>query len=414
MIQFYESNNEEKFNLGNILLWEDDYIIIGTPFDYLDIIDYKNNMKVGTYSLSDNIKTIDINNKEKENKNDELNDIVIYNISTRVYDPEYGYSFIMRDNKGKIQYIRHSRIKDKLNYRIKQSNEYFNDLGDDEKLKRIYFSTRFYFFYLMLSYFTPLISGLVGHYDKKTEPKKDTYTIAIILYAIYAFFGIWFKGCVYDVEDVSHTKRTCTKIVMLLCLLLKIIANTMIAYWFCLRNKRGIIFILMLFLIYFIHLNFNFNIYCRKKKYLLRTYYLGFLFYQISRFCILLFFVISVFAEVNNIEIYIYAAILCGISAYMYMVYYFNNLMRDITYNSYEQAIFNYPMEWMNLFCCWCKKPKDVIRDIDYRYCSCDSYFLAVAECVKTVLLTIIYFFLLFIVAVISVAGSMVANNNNQ
>ena len=410
MIKFYESNNEDKFNLGNILLWEDEYIIIGTPFDYMDIIDYKTNMKVGTYNLSDFTKNININ----ENKSENLDDIVIYNISRRINDPEYGSSFIMRDNKGKIQYIRPSRIKDKLNYRIKQSDEYFNDLDDEEKLKRIYFSTRFYFFYLIMSYFAPLISGLIGHYDKETKPKKDTFTAAIVLYVIYAFFGIWFKGCVYDIEDSSHTKRTCTKNVMALCLILKIVANTIIAYWFCLKNKRGIIFILMLFLIYFIHLNFNFILYCKKKKHLLRTYYLGFLFYQISRFCILLFFVISVFAEVNHIETYIYATILCVISAYMYMAYYFNTLLKDITYNNLGQAIFNYPIEWMNLFCCWCRKPKDVIRDIDYRCCTCDSYFLAAAECLKTILLTIIYIFIYFIFITISFIGSMVGDNNEH
>ena len=42
MINFMESNDNEKFNIGNILLWEDNYLIVGTPFNYLDIIDYKN------------------------------------------------------------------------------------------------------------------------------------------------------------------------------------------------------------------------------------------------------------------------------------------------------------------------------------------------------------------------------------
>ena len=31
----------------------------------------------------------------------------------------------------------------------------------------------------------------------------------------------------------------------------------------------------------------------------------------------------------------------------MYMANYFNTLMRDIAYNSYMKAVFNYPMEWM-------------------------------------------------------------------
>ena len=99
-----------------------------------------------------------------------------------------------------------------------------------------------------------------------------------------------------------------------------------------------------------------------------RTYWLGFIFYQISRLCILAFFIISVFAEVDHVETYIYAFILCVASAYMYLANYFNTLMEDIAYNSYLQAIFNYPMEWMNLFCCWWRSPRELIMELDYRF----------------------------------------------
>ena len=34
MMKFMESDNIEKYNIGNILLWDDKYIIVGTPFNY--------------------------------------------------------------------------------------------------------------------------------------------------------------------------------------------------------------------------------------------------------------------------------------------------------------------------------------------------------------------------------------------
>ena len=143
----------------------------------------------------------------------------------------------------------------------------------------------------------------------------------------------------------------------------------------------------MLVGIYFIPWNLNFIIYCCEIKFLLRTYWLGFLFYQISRFCILLFFLISIVSEVDYVEIYVYAAILCAVLIYMYMANYFNTLMNEIVYNSYIQAVFNYPMEWMNLFCCWCKEPKACIKEIDTEFCVCDSFFLAVAQVVGWIIL---------------------------
>ena len=72
------------------------------------------------------------------------------------------------------------------------------------------------------------------------------------------------------------------------------------------------------------------------------------------------------------------------------MANYFNTLRKEIMYNSYFQAVFNYPFEWMNLFCCWNKNPKDIIEDIDMKYCCCDSFFLYVFEIVLMVALFIL------------------------
>ena len=252
-----------------------------------------------------------------------------------------------------------------------------------------------------------MIAAISGHKDKEAPLNNDDYISAIELYAVYFFFGIWFKGFVYDLEDTRHTQRICTKYVIYFCLVLKVCANILLANRFCQGNKRGIIFVVMLFLIYFIQLSFNFIVYFFKIKFLLRTYWLGFLFYQISRFCILLFFIFSFLLEANHVETYIYAGILCIISAYMYMANYFNTLMKDILYNSYLQAIFNYPMEWMNLFCCFCTNPKDFIMEIDYKYCCCDSFFLALGECIKTCILAVLYVLFYLILCICDIACSV-------
>lgn len=183
---------------------------------------------------------------------------------------------------------------------------------------------------------------------------------------------------------------------MITSLFLKIVANSLLAYRFCLGNKTGIIFVSLLLVIYFIQWNLYFIIYANKVKFLLRTYWLGFIFYQVSRFCILLFFIFAIAFDMNRIEIYIYAANLCVILLYMYMTNYFNTLMKDIVYNSYFQAIFNYPFEWMNLFCCWCKYRKDCIEDLDYRFCLCDSFFLYLFELLIYLVIFIIYLYYCF------------------
>ena len=369
---FITSDDYEKFNLGKILYWEDGYILVCTPFNYIDIVDYKYKTKVAEIQFSSNIR--------------------IYNISKRINDPQYGYSFIINDDKGKIQYIRPTKIKDKLNLQFVEFKEYFNDLNDEEKFTHILFSLKFYYRYLLISYLSPLISAIAGHFtDKSTSNDITLYIISIVFYSIYAFFGIWFKTCVYDVMDQNHTPRTCTKMMMYLCILMKVIANTMASYKFCQRNKNGVYLIVAIFIIFFVQLIINVIIYRRKVKNVLRTYLLGYIFYYTSRIIILVFFLLSLFLKADYIETYIYAGILFFLMAYMFMAYYFNSLLKKITYHSYLQAIFNYPMEWINLFCCcWCE-PKSYIRYIDTSCCYCDSFFLWIFRCLLIIIFNLLF-----------------------
>ena len=87
------------------------------------------------------------------------------------------------------------------------------------------------------------------------------------------------------------------------------------------------------------------------------------------------------------------------------MANYFNTLLKDIAYNSYIQALFNYPYEWMNLFCCWCRNPKEFIQEIDYKYCTCDSFFLYVFQVLGIIILILIILAATILVALLSGLG---------
>ena len=63
---------------------------------------------------------------------------------------------------------------------------------------------------------------------------------SFFFYAIYAIFGIWFKGCVYDINDNTHTPRKITLRVMVILLFIKMILNTLLALFFCFQNKISI------------------------------------------------------------------------------------------------------------------------------------------------------------------------------
>ena len=87
------------------------------------------------------------------------------------------------------------------------------------------------------------------------------------------------------------------------------------------------------------------------------------------------------------------------------MANYFNTLLKKLVYNSYIQAVFNYPMEWMNLFCCWCREPKEIIKELDIKFCVCDSFFLMCLEILGWIILILIVIAILLL----ALAGSILS-----
>ena len=437
IIKKMNSGDIEKFNIGNILFWDNNYLIVGTPFDYLHIFDFRNKKKVGTI----------YNNVTSNDRDNSYN--IAYNISDVINDPEYGNFFIIRDSKGTIQYLRHAKESDVLNYKIIQKEDYFNELPDKEKLLHIKFSTIFYFFYWVIFYFIPLLFASDGHSEEKKEIEKidyQPYYDALYFYIVYAVLGVWLKGFVYNVNDETHTSRTLTRGVMITFIVIKFILNCSLANRFCIDNKTGIILIGVLNVIYFAQFLFHLFIYCTEQAYLLKTYWLAFLFYQISRLCIIIFFILSIITKTKHFETYIYAAILCFISLYNFIAQYYSTFKKEMLYDisdytyqcnyidiigcccknccpcckcfhccyrpphedfykeliTYIQAMFNYPFEWINIFCSFgsCPSSKECIKDLDNNFCCCDPYLLIILNYLAQIVLIfieiILYIFSLF------------------
>ena len=125
---------------------------------------------------------------------------------------------------------------------------------------------------------------------------------------------------------------------------------------------------------------------------------------------------VCILAGVDKFEIYIYALVLSVVLVYQHLVNYFNTLFKELVYSNRFQAVFNYPFEWMNIFCCFCEDPKECIKEIDRRYCTCDSDFLKAAYYILYSILIIIYYiciFIMFIYAAIFCAAAEHASENH-
>ena len=293
-------------------------------------------------------------------------------MSKRIDDPKYGSCFIMRDNKGKIQYIRKANMKDKLNFQIYQIHESFDDLPEQEKLRRMKYSSLFFFTYYISFLFCPLILGLGGHYSKEDniskEEKKNFFVSAITLSIIYILIGISSKVFIKDINK-AYTKWPSALISF--DIFYKFWVLCFVYYLLCLYNKTVIYFLSILNIFYFAHILFYLIVYTCKVIYLLRIYLLTFIFYQITRLIIILCAMIMIFFNATNFEIYIYLAIIAFISSYMYFDNYFITLQHKIKYNNLMQGIVNYPFEWINLFYCLCKKPENNISENTERNHDC-------------------------------------------
>ena len=59
---------------------------------------------------------------------------------------------------------------------------------------------------------------------------------------------------------------------------------------------------------------------------------------------------------------------------------------------TYIQAMFNYPFEWINIFCSFgsCPSSKECIKDLDNNFCCCDPYFLILLNYLAQIVLIFI------------------------
>ena len=184
--------------------------------------------------------------------------------------------------------------------------------------------------------------------------------------------GILLKACV---KNVNKSRTRCPKNFVINfdvwnCLVMCGIFNMLCRY-----NKTVIYFWGILNIFYFAHVLFYLIVYRQKIAYLLRIHQLAFLFYQISRLIIIICSMIMISFGATNFEIYIYLLIITVISSYMFLVNYFNTLQYKIKYSSVFQGIFNYPFEWMNLFCLFCENSNKDDNEINCGINSClDKY----------------------------------------
>ena len=98
----------------------------------------------------------------------------------------------------------------------------------------------------------------------------------------------------------------------------------------------------------------------------------------------------------------------------MYMANYFNTLLQEITYSTFFQALFNYPLEWMNLFCCWCCQPKDCIRKIDYKCYWWEDVLAFLLDLLKAFVICLIYCIYYMFKCICCILSCADSNNSNN
>jgi hypothetical protein len=377
--QLKEKYNKEKYYIGNILFWDESYLIFGTPFDFLLIIDYSKNELV---AVIHNTKKEKEKEEEKGQNNDEIG-IVTYNISERIEDPHHGSCFIIRDNKGKIQFIEASKDNERLNFSIKHKKRHFDDYSDDIKINRIRYSAKFFLYYYLLYLLFPLITyGIAkGEIKQRGEKAEDYLASTIAIICLYLVLGILLKGCY---NNVYLRKSPCLIWLYLFQYIFISAGFGFLFYILCWVNETVLYFLLLLNILFLAHIIFFYSVYCCKKKYLLRIYLLEFMFYQISRLCIIICFAIMININLDNFEIYIYILILTFFSGYMFFANYLITLQKEIIYKNKFQALCNYNFEWMNIFCFCCNikgkeyenedkcyaNPRECIKNNDEKYCT--------------------------------------------
>lgn len=230
--------------------------------------------------------------------------------------------------------------------------------------------------------------------EKNIKDEKDNLRATIFILFLHFILGFFIKGCIYK---VNLRKSGCVYFLYLFEFLFILYGYGFSFYYLYLYNKTVIYFLVSLSIYYLAHIIFFYSVYYCKIKYILRIYLLEFIFYQISRLCIIICFMIMIAVEIDNFEIYIYLLILTIISAYMFYINYLNTLQKEIFYRNKFQALINYNFEWMNIFCfcpyskesnnnnedyCYVN-PRKCVENNDATCCEgCDDWMVAKFPCI--------------------------------
>ena len=461
-----------------MILWDSNYLLFATPFNQIDIINFKKNKKIGT-----------IKNETKENNFSYF--YQISNISNKILNRFYGESFVFsyikklypktneknnkkienkkeiaktktkekkteknkeneintKDNNNnidnnntnqikttkthkindniKIKYIRKKDIKDFLNYKILNDENSFNNLIEKEKLEHLYFSIEFHYILLIISFLIPFIVSLVTYIkilrneDDSSSSSFDEEPLSVpnvvyVFYFIYIIFGIWFKLFVYNVDDESHTQRICTKITMIVLIILKIYIDCV---WFKIIVKKNELHFLLLgaiLIFLLIQIICNYIIYKMKIYFLLEENWITYTYYQISKLICLVYFTVMSFIKKKNPDdyslLFFDLLILIVIMVYIYLVLLYNAYQFNFPYTIIYQIVFNFYFEWINVILFLFDDPIFVIKYIDKKCCFCDSFFYKIF----LYLIMLIVLFFVFIVCFILQIVEFIVNQFNK
>ena len=490
--KIYVNNSFDKFFLGKMILWDRNYLLFATPFNQIDIINYKKNLKIGFiknstkennyknfYQISnisnkilnryygesfvfsyvkklfpeDKIKKNKTNEKNKNSKakknekkeneikikenndnNENNNNITNENNLTNENNIETigngninsinknptieTKSTIKKPNNIKIKYIRKKDLKDFLNYKLLNNSNTYNNLIEKEKLEHLYFSIEFHYILLIISYLIPFIISLIQYI--KILKKENSFeeekipNVVFIYYFFYIIFGIWFKIFVYNVDDESHTQRICTKITMIVFIILKIYIDCVFFKSIVKKNELHFLLLAAIFVFLLIQIITNFVIYKLKIYFLLESNWITYTYYQISKLVCLVYFTIMSFIKKKTPDdysiLFFDLLILIVIMVYIYLVLLYNAFQFNFPYTIIYQIIFNFYFEWINVILYVFDDPIVVIKYFDKKCCFCDGFFYKIF----LYLIMLIVLFFVFIVCFILQIVEFIVNQFNK
>ena len=270
---------------------------------------------------------------------------------------------------------------------------------------------------MIISFLIPFIVSLVTYIKILRNPEDDSSSSLIeenpisvpnVVYAYYFFyiiFGIWFKLFVYNVDDESHTQRICTKITMIVLIILKIYIDCV---WFKTIVKKNELHFLLLgaiFIFLLIQIICNYIIYKMKIYFLLESNWITYTYYQISKLICLVYFTVMSFIKKKTPDdyslLFFDLLILIVIMVYIYLVLLYNAFQFTFPYTIIYQIIFNFYFEWINVILFIFDDPIYVIKYIDKKCCFCDGFFYKIFLYLIMLIVLLFVFIICFILQIV-------------